>query len=160
MVDESPSSDRLVLTGTFDSYEPSELFAMWVVPDFLELWWPERAEVHSGVNGTYRFSWPGRGWTLQGTYTAWEPKTRLAFTWKWNHDPADTPEMQVDISFKPHDGGGTDLTIMQWPYRQGPADQTSRDGHREGWMHFCMRLAGLREGLLNPMNEAAEGTPG
>lgn len=121
---------------------------MWVVPDFLEQWWPERAEVHSGVGGKYRFSWPGRGWVLQGVYTLWEPKTRLGFTWKWNHDPADTPEMQVELNLKPNPAGGTDLTIMHWPYGDSVEDQTARDAHREGWMHFCMRLAGLREGHL------------
>jgi uncharacterized protein YndB with AHSA1/START domain len=148
MIDESPSHDRLVLTGAFEGYDPSELFAMWVVPDFLMRWWPEVAEVRSGVGGHYKFSWPGRNWILEGAYTAWEPGGRLGFTWKWNFDPADKAEMQVEVLFRAREEGGTDLIIMHSPYSDSQEDQTTRDGHREGWMHFCMRLAGLREGEL------------
>jgi len=148
MTDISPSNDRLVLSGGFDSYEPSELFAMWVVPDFLMRWWPEVAEVQSGVGGGYKFSWPSRNWILEGKYTAWEPGSRLGFTWRWNFDPPEIPEMQVEIVFKPREECGTELTILHWPYTESAESQTERDGHREGWMHFCMRLAGLREGEL------------
>jgi uncharacterized protein YndB with AHSA1/START domain len=116
------------------------------VPDFLKLWWPQEAQVRSGVGGEYTFSWPSRDWVLHGTYTAWEPGRKLGFTWKWNFDPADMPEMQVDVSFTARENGVTDLTIVQEPYSDSEADQVARQGHREGWLHFCMRLAGLREG--------------
>ena len=149
MIDESPSHDRLVLRGAFEGYDPSELFAMWVVPDFLKRWWPEVAEVRSGLGGHYKFSWPGHNWVLQGDYTAWEPGSRLGFTWKWNFDPEDMPEMQVEVLFRPREEGGTELVIMHAPYSDSAEDQTARNGHREGWMHFCMRLAGLREGALS-----------
>ena len=148
MIDVSPSNDRLVLQGGFEGYDPSELFAMWVVPDFLMRWWPEVAEVRSGEGGHYKFSWPGRNWILEGDYLVWEPGNRLMFTWKWNFDPADTPVMNVDIIFKAREEGGTELTIMHSPYSDSEADQVARNGHREGWMHFCMRLAGLRSGEL------------
>src|SRR5579885_3653643 len=101
MIDVSPSKDTLVLAGGFPAYDPSELFAMWVVPDFLMRWWPEVAEVRSGQGGHYKFSWPGRDWILEGDYTDWEPSKKLGFTWHWNFDPADTPEMHVLVELKP-----------------------------------------------------------
>lgn len=146
MVDYSPDSHSLVLIGAFDGYEPSELFAMWVVPDFLMRWWPEFATVESGLGGGYRFEWPERDWVLQGEYSAWEPGSCLGFTWNWNHDPADRRD--VTIRFEPREEGGTKLTIEQRPYTDETSDQTLRSAHREGWMHFCMRLAGLRAGDL------------
>lgn len=148
MIDQSPSNDTLVLTGGFEGYEPSELFAMWAVPDFLERWWPEKAEVQSGEGGSYRFSWPSRNWILEGRYRVWEPSQRLTFTWRWNFDSAGDPEKLVDVLFEPREDGGTQLTITHGPYLSSEADQTEREGHREGWMHFCMRLAGLRQGEL------------
>jgi uncharacterized protein YndB with AHSA1/START domain len=144
MDDVSTSKDKLVLQGFFEGFTPSELFAMWVVPDFLMRWWPEVAEVRSGLDGHYKFSWPGRNWILEGDYKAWEPGERLTFTWKWNFDPADIPEMEVDVKFASDGSEGTMLTITHSPYGDSEADNTARDGHREGWMHFCMRLAGQR----------------
>src|SRR4051794_2285984 len=115
MTDISTSNDQLVLSGGFESYDPSELFAMWVVPDFLKRWWPEVAEVQSGVGGDYKFSWPGRNWILEGVYTSWEPGAKLGFTWHWNFDSSDTPHLQVEVLFAARPEGGTEMTIKHWP---------------------------------------------
>lgn len=155
MTDCSPDSHSLALTGAFEGYEPSELFAMWVVPDFLTRWWPESATVDSGVGGGYRFEWPDRNWVLSGSYSAWEPGKRLEFTWNWNHDAAD--RRNVSLHFEPCLDGGTKLTIEQGPYTDEAGDQTMRAAHLEGWMHFCMRLAGLRSGDL--VNSKSCGDP-
>jgi len=144
MDDVSISKDKLVLQGMFEDFTPSELFAMWVVPDFLMRWWPEVAEVRSGLGGHYKFSWPGHNWVLEGDYVKWEPGERLTFTWKWNFDPADLPEMEVDVAFAPYGEHGSMLTITHSPYGDSAADETAKAEHREGWMHFCMRLAGQR----------------
>lgn len=149
MIDTSANKSELVLSGVFDGYEQSEMFAMWVVPDFLERWWPEFATVKSGLGGNYHFTWPERGWVLDGEYTAWIPGLELGFTWCWTHDPSTSTKLNVFVRFTSADNGGTCVTIRQGTYSDSESDQIAREGHKEGWMHFCMRLAGLRPGELS-----------
>lgn len=142
--DVSSDSSVVELTGEFGAFSPLELFDHWVRPELLVLWWPREATVDPRVGGEYRFTWPEQGWVLVGTYTAFEPGRALGFTWKWNHDATDEP-LQVDLRFEPLDKG-TRLRVRHGTWGSSKAEQEDRHGVLEGWIHFGMRLAGLREG--------------
>lgn len=122
---------------------------MWTEPDLIIQWWPPEAEISAGKDGWYRFTWAKQDWKLGGKYVVWDPGVKLAFTWRWNFDPGEMLERLVEIDFSRAEVG-TCLTIRQGPYLESEADQTDRQGHIEGWLHFCMVLAGLRAGDLLP----------
>ncbi len=142
MHDVSPNSSTIRVEGDFSGFTPEELFNHLVKPELLVKWWPREATVEPRVGGAYAFSWPQQGWLLRGTYSAFEPGRKLAFTWEWSHEPG---TYQVEIEFTPSERGGHMVINMgTWPQDQEAQEQ--RQGIIEGWMHFGMRLAGLRRG--------------
>jgi uncharacterized protein YndB with AHSA1/START domain len=143
--DVSPNTSTLVVTGDFGGFTPRELFDHWVRPELLVLWWPREAVVDPRVGGEYKFNWPEQNWVLTGTYTAFEPGEHLGFTWAWNHDVDKVGVTQVDVAFEEIEGGSR-MTITHGPWNESKDAQDDRQGVREGWIHFGMRLAGLRSG--------------
>jgi len=144
---EVPSSNsELVVQGDFEAFSPQELFDYWVTPSLITQWWCEVAVIRPCHDGDFTLSWPKIGWELKGRYTEFDPPSKLAFTWKWNHDIEDRAALSVALSFDPVLSGGTLLTITHGPYSDDPEDQAARKGHLEGWIHFCMKLASLRPG--------------
>jgi uncharacterized protein YndB with AHSA1/START domain len=125
-----------------------DLFDHWVRPELLVRWWPREAKVDPRVGGPYQFSWPEQNWHLRGTYTSFEPGRRLAFTWAWDHDVGKFSDLQVDLVFQEIEGG-TRLTITHGPWGPESESQVERQGVIEGWIHFGMRLSGLRTGTAN-----------
>ena len=85
--DVSTSDAELTLTGEFLDFTAPGLFAYWTRPDLLRQWWPPQAEVEPRVGGAYHYWWPERGDHLRGAFTAFEPGQKLAFTWRWDHEP-------------------------------------------------------------------------
>lgn len=138
---------QVLLQGDFPAFSRQEIFDYWVTPTLLTQWWPEEAEVLPGKGGNYKFSWPSMGWVLQGKYVEFSPADRLSFTWKWNHEPAENASLTVEVDFGDAPEGGTMLTIKHGPYGESETSQADRQGHIEGWIHFCMKLAGLKEGI-------------
>jgi uncharacterized protein YndB with AHSA1/START domain len=143
--DVSPSTDTIRVEGEFAAFSPAELFDYFVKPDLVVQWWPREATVDPREGGEYKFSWPEQGWHLQGRYTRFEPGARLGFTWSWDHDQTKYEPQQVELAFEQIEGG-TKLTIDHGPWTQDGSEQTDRQGVIEGWIHFGMRLAGLRTG--------------
>ena len=143
---EIPSgTERLVLYGDFFNFTPEELFDYWVVPELLTQWWPKVAEIDPKVGGSYHFSWPEQDWLLRGTFEEFERGKRLRFSWIWNHPPGQQAPLWVELFFMPIENG-TRLSIFHGPYADIESDQGAKQGHLEGWIHFGMRLAGLRPG--------------
>ncbi len=147
----SSTNQELILEGDFEGFTRQELFDYWVTPSLLTQWWPEEAEVMPGKGGSYKFSWPAMGWVLQGKYKEFVSGERLGFTWKWNHEPVDRPALYVELRFSDRPNGGCILHIGQGLYDESPESQSDRQGHIEGWIHFCMRLAGLKPGIQDTM---------
>jgi uncharacterized protein YndB with AHSA1/START domain len=143
--DVSPNSSTLVVTGEFGGFTPQELFDHWVRPELLVLWWPREAVVDPRVGGEYQFTWPQQEWVLTGSYTSFDPGRHLRFTWAWNHDVDRIGVSQVNVEFEPVDAG-TRMTVTHGPWQQTRESQDERQGVLEGWIHFGMRLAGLRRG--------------
>lgn len=138
-------NDRIIVQGHFSGFTQQELFDHWVTPSLLTQWWPEEAEVMPGMGGNYCFRWPTMGWELKGEYKDFTPGERLIFTWQWSHEPVELEPLRVTVDFDPALEGGSVMTITQGMYGESPAHQQDRQGHVEGWIHFGMVLAGLRQ---------------
>jgi uncharacterized protein YndB with AHSA1/START domain len=136
-------ADRLVLACAFPDRAPALLFACWTQPELLQQWWPPAAEIEPRLGGIYHFTWPARDWHLRGRYTVFVPERQLAFTWHWDHDPADASTTQVNVAFYPSLGGGAVLTLIHGPYPDTPAGRDLRAEHLDGWTQFLTRLQQL-----------------
>ena len=144
-VQQAPTSpDRVVVTATFPGVGPADLFACWIEPERLCRWWPAEAMIDARPGGAYHLAWPRMDWHLRGHYTAFEPGAHLAFTWAWDHEPA-VPTRMVTLHFAPDGAGGTHLTITHGFYGDTAAEQTDRQGHIDGWLHFLPRLQAICE---------------
>lgn len=134
-------SSRVILRAVFPQFEPKKLFDYFTVPHLLELWWPAAASTEPWPGGSYHLSWPAMNWHLRGEYTALEPGKRLAFSWRWDHEP-DLPTRQVEILFEPA-GDGCRLIVIHGTYDDSPRDQEDRQSHLDGWTHFLGQLQAL-----------------
>jgi uncharacterized protein YndB with AHSA1/START domain len=141
-----PSDPRqAVVAGDFDMLTTDQLFDAFTKPELITKWWPEEAAIDLRPGGKYVLQWPQRDWNLRGEYLEIEPGRHLAFTWSWDHQPGSTP-LRVDLWLDCIHESGTRLAIYHGPFELTEQDQESRLGIVEGWIHFCMRLAGLSEG--------------
>ena len=77
----------LILQAGSPQFSPVELFDYFTDPDLLQRWWAPEAGVDERVGGSYRLSWPAMNWRLTGQYTSFKRGERLAFSWKWEHEP-------------------------------------------------------------------------
>jgi uncharacterized protein YndB with AHSA1/START domain len=143
--DISTSTGELTLTSEFLDFTALGLFASWTRPDLLRQWWPPQVKVEPRLGGAYHYWWPERGDQLRGVFTAFEPGQKLAFTWKWDHEPADAPTRTVTVTLTPgsRDDERVTLTLRHEPYGDTPAEQEARKGHLEGWTYFLGKLQSL-----------------
>jgi uncharacterized protein YndB with AHSA1/START domain len=131
-------SGRVVLTADFPHFSPHALFDYFTVPDLLACWWAPEATVDGRPGGSYQLRWPAMKWVLYGDYSQFEPGRRLAFSWRWQHEP-DLPTRQVEITFEPL-AQGSRLTLTHSAYDDSPSDQSDRQGHIDGWHYFLGQL--------------------
>ena len=67
-----------------------------------------------------------------GRVTAWEPPTRLAYTWHIGGAPEAATD--VEIRFRPHGDGASRIAITHTGWeRLGAAADVGRDRNRHGW---------------------------
>lgn len=137
-----------IVSGDFEQFSPMELYHHFTLPERIVRWWPQVAEMEVRIGGAFHLSWPSNDWHLRGEYTALDPGAHLGFTWHWDHDPSHIPAKQVDIWFSPLFEHGSRIGIFHGPFDGSSEDQASRQGIVEGWIHFGMILAGLREGAV------------
>jgi uncharacterized protein YndB with AHSA1/START domain len=134
--------DHLELSAQLSGLTPDAAFDHWTEPENLVRWWPPEADVDPRQGGGYCLSWPAQAWALRGRFTEFERGKRLAFTWRWDHNPEDA-ETVVDIRFRPLPAGGTALTLTHGPYPETDAGRERRQEHLDGWMYFLGRLEAL-----------------
>ncbi len=84
------------------------------------------------------------GWILTGVYTSLEPGKSLGFTWNWNHEPG-KKSRQVDVHLMPIEDG-TRVAFYHREFGEDELETADRQGILEGWIHFGMKLSGLRAG--------------
>lgn len=133
----SSNLSKAIVVGTFPTCYPNQLFNYWVTPQLLTQWWPSEAEIEPCVNGSYHFSWPQMHWHLRGHFTDFEPGSKLAFTWRWDHYLQTT---HVVVDYAPLAENGTQLTVTHGDYSESSEDQEARQGHIEGWLYFVGKL--------------------
>ena len=131
-------NSTLEVRAEFPGISPDDLFRWFAEPGLLIRWWPQEAVVDGRVGGSYRLSWPAMGWHLNGEYTEFAPGSRLAFTWRWEHEP-NLPDRLVTLDFSAAPAGSL-LTIHQGTYADTEADQADRQSHIDGWTHFLSQL--------------------
>ncbi|OJU61545.1 MAG: hypothetical protein BGO01_05575 [Armatimonadetes bacterium 55-13] len=135
------AQDRIVMTEEFPGFSVEELFAHFVQPDLLCLWWPKEAEVDPHAGGRYHLFWPSMSWSLLGTIYEFVPDERVGFTWIWEGGkPADNP-LKVLIGFGRSESGAR---ILLEHGQFEPEDAEAREGIIEGWIHFGAKLKSLR----------------
>ena len=134
-VDANP--DSLTFEATV-AVAPDVAFNYFVTPTLLAEWWAPQAEVDAQPGGGYVMSWPSQGWHLRGEYTDYAPGERLAFSWRWDHEPR-LPTRLVSVQFEDAPAG-TLLRLIHGVYGQDEVEQADRQSHREGWLHFLGRL--------------------
>ena len=133
------SDNTLTLTLTFPDVDPETVYDAWTRPELLADWYgPEgfQNQIHEmdvQVGGRYHLTMispDGAQYPLTGEYRTLEPPHRLAFSWKWENQPAsignDITLVTVDIK---QVGRGTQVTLTHSEF----ADAARRDNHRHGW---------------------------
>lgn len=127
------------LSFTFDvGCSPEHAFDMWT--SRIDTWWPRDHTVHQAVAVVLQ---PGIGGRIYerdaegverdwGAVTAWEPPSRLAYTWHIGSDPGRATD--VEIRFVAGDGDSTRVQIEQrgWE-RFGEQAGPWRDRNRISW---------------------------
>jgi uncharacterized protein YndB with AHSA1/START domain len=129
---------------------PEAVFDAWTDPEVLRRWWaagpgwttPE-AQVDLRPGGRYRLSMgnpeTGDVHTVFGEYTEVERPRRLAYTWQWEGDSADSPSAGslVEVEFVA-EGDGTTVLLAH----TGIRTEDSRARHEHGWIACLDNLAG------------------
>ncbi len=143
---EIPSSHEVaIVSGDFRGFSARALYEHFIDPVLLAHWWPQTASIDPRVGGELLLTWPDMDWTLRGVFTAVEPDRHVGFTWNWDHEP-NRRERFVDVWFLDMEELGARMAIHHGPFGAEESDQIDRRGIIEGWIHFGMRLAGLRVG--------------
>ncbi len=123
---------------------PEAVFAAFVEPEKLALWWgPDdgpvlSVEVDPRVGGRFhirfRLAEDGTEHGSAGAFEVFDPPNRLAMSWAWDDDNG--PKSYVDVSFRQVDHG-TEVTLV---HSRLP-DAEERDQHRQGWEGALEKLA-------------------
>lgn len=121
--------------------EPALVWRAWTDPAELGRWyWPAsfaaRCDVELRAGGRLRIASAAAGMAVSGQLTAVEPPPagRLAHTWRWDGEEAET---LVTVEFLPGTGGGTDVVVTH----EGFDDPGESANHAQGWNDCLARLA-------------------
>ncbi|MFC1851802.1 SRPBCC domain-containing protein [candidate division CSSED10-310 bacterium] len=143
-VEELPTSfDQIHLKIQCAHLSPEKVFSYWIEPELLTKWWPQEAEIEVKAGGKFHLSWSTMNWHLRGTIVTLDFYTKLAFTWKWDHEP-DHPVRNVMVTFSPA-GQGTIMNVIHESYQDTEEEQKVRQEHLDGWKFFGVRLLTLTE---------------
>lgn len=129
---------------------PEAVFAAFVEPDRLALWWgPDdgpvlSAEVDPRVGGRFhirfRLAEDGTEHGSSGIFEVFDPPHRLAMSWAWDDD--DGPASHVDVTFRRVEQG-TEVTLVHSRLR----DEKEPGQHQRGWEGAFDKLARSAEQL-------------
>ena len=126
---------------------PERVFAAWTKAEQLTRWFAPSGDyktvvtaLETKVGGRYRIEMyrpDGNISVAIGQFRELQPPNRLAFTWKWEENPA-MPDSVVTVTISP-EGKGSRLVLTH----EKLADAKSREGHNHGWIGCLERLEAL-----------------
>lgn len=122
------------------SCSPSHAFIAWTAG--VSTWWPSdhsvsgerglRIVFEEGVGGRIFERTPSGVEHDWGRVTAWEPPTRLAYTWHLHFAPEDATDVEVRFIDAGNDGTRVEIEHGGWQ-RLGEQATSRREGNRLGW---------------------------
>jgi uncharacterized protein YndB with AHSA1/START domain len=141
------TGETLVLKRVFPDVDPQAVFDAWTKPELVADWYGpegftnEIDEMDVCVGGRYRLTMhapDGSRYPLSGEFRTVDPPHRLAFSWKWESQPATVgnEETLVTVDIRPVKTG-VEVTLTH----SGFADGGQRDNHRSGWEPAFDKLA-------------------
>lgn len=146
-----PARDSAPVAQRVEIDAPREqVFSLFTEPESLVRWWPEAATFEPRVGGAVRLVFgPG---DVTGRVTAFEPPSRLAFSWI-RSDAADV-ETHVEVSFDDLGGERCAVEVVHTGWEAVPPDARVewRAMHEHGWAYFLPLLVALAEG--RPVDKA------
>lgn len=116
----------------------------------IDRWWPTGTHsvgtratcgvvIEPGIGGRIYERQRDGGEAVWGTVTAWDPPSRVAFTWHPGRDAAAAQEL--DIRFRQADAGTElELSHRKWEALGQEAEETRRR-YVSGWEHVLGRFA-------------------
>jgi uncharacterized protein YndB with AHSA1/START domain len=133
-------------TGLFESEihidaPPDVVFPYLIDPELLVRWQGTKAELDARPGGIYRVEIIS-GSIARGEFVEVDPPRRLVYTFGWESDemPIKPGSSRVQVDLEP-DGDGTRLHLRHTGLPEDAVPQ-----HREGWDHYCGRLAVVAAG--------------
>jgi len=142
--EQATSAFTLTLTRTFAAPR-DKVFLAWTDARQLAAWFlpgpgfsARVAELDLRIGGRYRLQITHPGGEIHevtGIYREISAPQRLAFTWRWTHDP-ENQEMMVTLDFRDL-GPSTEMTLT---HALLPSQQ-ERDKHSHGWNGCLNQLA-------------------
>ena len=114
---------------------PDAVFAAFVEPDKIALWWgPDdgpvlSAEVDARAGGRFhirfRVAEDGSEHGSSGIFEVFEPPRRLVMSWAWDEESG--PDSRLEVTFR-RLGAGTEVTLAH-----SRLDDDKASGHEQGW---------------------------
>ena len=132
--EETQPDHTVRIVRTFEA-PPELVWRGWTEPDLLKRWVGsdpkgsvESVRIDPKPGGSYEFVFrnsDGAEHATSGTYVAFEPHRRLAFTWTWRSEPG--RETLIQIALEPSGGG----TVMRFEHSKLWAG--SSHNYEAGW---------------------------
>jgi uncharacterized protein YndB with AHSA1/START domain len=132
---------------------PAEAFRVFTAD--IDRWWPKEHGLDGPVIRSFIEPFTGGRWYAQyqnggeisnGHVLAWEPPSRVMFSWEisseWKSDPDSSVASEVEVRFHPQDGG----TLVELEHRRfqrmagGDKMRAAVDG---GWSKILLLYAGM-----------------
>jgi uncharacterized protein YndB with AHSA1/START domain len=117
--DKTPASQTVRIVRSFDA-PPDLVWRGWTEPELLKRWvgsdpngTVESVRVDPKPGGSYEFVFRngnGEEHAASGSYSAFEPHRRLAFTWTWRSEPG--RETLITVALEPSGAG----TVMRFEH--------------------------------------------
>lgn len=135
---------------------PDAVFAAFIHPDKIALWWgPDdgpvlSVEIDARVGGRFhvrfRLSEDGSEHGSSGTFQVFDAPRRLVMSWAWDDQPES--RSQVEVTFRAV-SADTEITLVH-----SRLDEHEADGHEKGWQGAFDKLEAKARDLTSPTTTA------
>lgn len=120
---------------------PDEVWEALTTASGLERWFPLRAGVEPGEEGTVWLSW-GPGCEGEAPIHVWDPPHRFGWTEEHGSDERGRPiRIAVDFHVEGRKGGSTVVRLVQSGFSASTDWDEMYDALKDGWRYFLFNLA-------------------